>query len=205
MAAQHGPCRTAASLLAPVKSTLELMHQRVLNLRTPTRLLVLWCLITIYHSIGNDQAAASPLWDAYGGVGFSGSTFGRQVPGLHLGVRAYEVSLSVFSTGTESDLAETSYQQALAAFRLGSRSNAYLKVQSSLGLSFQRSYRRLHANGTTSEKAEQTDTAWGPGFAIDLCLLTYLCTRIEGHLGWNDASLRQIFSENGVASIGVRI
>lgn len=172
--------------------------------RAATRALA--CLATLSGLFQAAQAAETLAFDAYGGVGFSGSTFGRQIPGLHLAARLSDVSLSLFSTGSTSELAETSYQQALAAYAVGDHINRYLQVHSSFGLSYQRSYRHLMGAGTnTDQTLEQTDHAWGPGFAIDMCLFHILCTRIEGHLGWSEAALHQIFHENGVASVGIRL
>lgn len=152
------------------------------------------------------HAAEALTFDAYGGVGFSGSTFGRQVPGLHLAVRLSDISLSVFSTGTSSEIAETSYQQGLAAYAVSDHTNRYVQMHSAVGLSYQRNHRHLLGTSTgAGQNLEQTDHAWGPGFAIDLCLFHFLCTRIEGHFGWSEEALHQIFHENGVASVGIRL
>lgn len=145
---------------------------------------------------------------SYLGMGYSGSTFGRQVPGLHLALGYSFLQLSFFTVGTTSQNGATSHQNYMIGYQGTAFHSSSFHLSSTLGIAMQSNWRQLNDG---SIKQTESDQSYGPGFASSFCFLPQsifqaipgqLCLRLEAILGIRREAIEQIYQENALASVG---
>lgn len=186
------------------------MSYRLMVIRKSTKFLLPLIMLASIKATAQSPAAAksgSPQmlkdkWGTFAGMGFSGSTFGRQVPGIHIAGHARYVEASLYSTGSSSEISSSSHQNALVGFPFLVTSNNWFKLTNTVGIATQINERKFNSEGQKQRSGEQV---WGAGFAVTSCLLDHLCLRMEGFFGLQLESLAQIYQENAMGSIGVAL
>jgi hypothetical protein len=162
-------------------------------------------MFIIAGSLSQLDAAASQLstlkqsWGTYSGIGFSGSTYGRSIPGLHLAGHTRYVEASLFTTGTHSKLSATSHQNVMLGFPFQVYDNGWFTLNNTAGVGWQHNMRLL--NTPERQISSQEDT-FGLGFGAQACLYSHLCLRIEGYFGLTSFAIGQVYHENAMGSIG---
>ena len=186
------------------------MRYRLLALRKSTKLLLPLLILASIDAAAQSTSAAKSggpqmlkdKWGTFAGIGFSGSTFGRQVPGIHIAGHARYVEASLYSTGSSSEISSSSHQNALVGFPFLVTSNRWFKLTNTVGIGTQINERKLNWEGQKQRSGEQV---WGAGFAATSCVLDYLCLRLEGFFGLQPESIAQIYQENALGSIGIAL
>ncbi len=169
--------------------------------------------LSILSAAVSPTAQAAPFsenWAVFAGTGYSGSTFGRQIPGLHLGLTLYGVEATVFSTGVSSELERSTHQNYSLGYTLLKREASVFQLHSSVGVGYQHNQRQSSQSPTDTTAGGNTvrmesDSTWGPSFAVQGCFFGTLCLRVEALFGWSDHVLDQIYHENALGSIGVQL
>ncbi len=186
------------------------MRNRLMAITKSTKILLLLLILSSINAAAQSTSVAKSSgpqmlkdkWRTFAGIGFSGSTFGRQVPGIHLAGHARYVEASLYSTGTSSELSSSSHQNALVGFPFLVTSSSWFKLTNTVGIATQINERKLNWEGQTQRSGEQV---WGAGFAATSCLFDHLCLRLEGFFGLQLESFAQIYQENAMGSIGVAL
>lgn len=172
------------------------------------RCIRLVCAVTaalLFLSPATAQAKSITLgepWGLYTGLGFSGSTYGRSLPGIHLAAHARYVEGALYSTGAASKTSSSSHQNLMLGFPFVMHRGSWLQVHNSFGVGWQHNLRTLDDAGQTQTSE---DDSLGLAVAIQTCLAKHVCLRLQGHFGLSPMAIEQVYYENAMGSLGIAL
>lgn len=182
------------------------MGKRNVNILTAKALSALSFLFLAHDIAVASGAPVSGTGTLYVGVGYSGSQFGRTIPGAHAMGGLYGLQVSGFSVGVESQVERSVHHNLSLTYTVTEHVWRYFFAAGSIGAGVQRNQRQYLTEAPDHSAQSEWDHRFGPAFSLTACVFQHICLRLEGFLGWDEIeSTAQVYAENTIGSLGVRL